>query len=47
MWVHLQVLNVGQCGMGSPETKALIDGPKLCTGLHELNSVGTMLVWKV
>ena len=42
--INLQVLHVSQCGMDSPETKALIDGLKLCTGLHKLdlssNNVG-------
>ena len=35
--INLQVLNVSYCQMDSPETKALIDGLKLCTGLHKLN----------
>ena len=35
--INLQVLDVRRCGMGSPETKALIDVLKLCTGLHELS----------
>ena len=35
--INLQVLHVSYCEMDSPETKALIDGLKLCTGLHELN----------
>ena len=35
--INLQVLNVSHCEMDSPETKALIDGLKLCTGLHKLN----------
>ena len=35
--INLQVLNVSGCGMDSPKTKALIDGLKLRTGLHELN----------
>ena len=30
--INLQVLDVSQCQMDSPETKALIDGLKLCTG---------------
>ena len=33
---NLQVLDVSHCEMDSPETKALIDGLKLCTGLHKL-----------
>ena len=35
--IHLQVLDVCHCKMDSPETKALIDGLKLCTGLHKLD----------
>ena len=35
--IHLQVLDVCHCEMDSAETKALIDGLKLCTGLHELD----------
>ena len=38
--IDLQVLDVSHCQMDSPETKALIDGLKLCTGLHELNLSG-------
>ena len=38
--INLQVLDVSFCQMDSPETKALIDGLKLCTGLHELNVNG-------
>ena len=38
--IDLQVLDVSHCQMESPETKALIDGLKLCTGLHELNLSG-------
>ena len=35
--INLEILNVCECQMD--ETKALIDGLKLCTGLHELNLV--------
>ena len=35
--INLQVLNVSNCHLDSPETKALIEGLKLCTGLHELD----------
>ena len=35
--INLQVLDVSNCEMDSPEIKALIDGLKLCTGLHKLN----------
>ena len=38
--INLQVLNVRHCEMDSPETKALIDGLKLCTGLQELDLSG-------
>ena len=38
--INLQVLSVSHCEMDSPETKALIDGLKLCTGLHELDLSG-------
>ena len=42
--INLQVLNVSDCEMDSTETKELIDGLKLCTGLQELdlgwNNVG-------
>ena len=38
--INLQVLDVSGCVMDSPETKALIDGLKLCTGLHELDLSG-------
>ena len=37
--IKLQVLNVSNCDMDSPETKALIDGLKLCTGIHELKLI--------
>ena len=36
--INLEILNVCECEMD--ETKALIDGLKLCTGLHELNLNG-------
>ena len=36
-YINLQVLKVSDCQMDSPETTALIDGLKLCTGLHELD----------
>ena len=35
--INLQVLEVGECQMDSSETRALIDGLKLCTELHELD----------
>ena len=38
--IDLQELDVSHCQMESPETKALIEGLKLCTGLHELNLSG-------
>ena len=46
--INLQVLDVSDCQMDSPETEALIDGLKLCTGLHKLdlseNYVGMEIV---
>ena len=38
--IKLQVLDVSYCHLDSPEIKALIDGLKLCTGLHKLDLSG-------